>query len=84
MSSSRSCKRFPRETKTLASEFFPAAGWSPKQLEGEINRGDWLLHEASPEFVFHKDPYEVWDTLMRTFQKAHQLLPAATDHPEWN
>lgn len=64
--------------------FSGCAGWAPKQLEGEINRGDWLLHEASPEFVFHKEPYEVWDELMRTFQKAHQLLPAATDHPEWN
>lgn len=64
--------------------FSGCAGWSPKQLEGEIGRGDWLLHDASPEFVFHKEPYEVWDTLMRTFQKAHQLVSAANAHPEWN
>ena len=64
--------------------FSGCAGWSPKQLEGEIRRGDWLLHDASAEFVFHKDPYEVWDTLMHTFQKAHQLVAAANQHPEWN
>ena len=64
--------------------FSGCAGWSPKQLEGEIGRGDWLLHDASAEFVFHKAPYEVWDTLMHTFQKAHQLVAAANQHPEWN
>ena len=64
--------------------FSGCAGWAPKQLEGEVNRGDWLLHQASPEFVFHQDPYEVWDVLIDTFKKAHQLMPSATDHPEWN
>ena len=64
--------------------FSGCAGWSPKQLEGEIGRGDWVLQDASPEFVFHKDPYDIWDTLMRTFQRAHQLVPTASEHPEWN
>ncbi len=64
--------------------FSGCAGWSPKQLEAEIGRGDWLLHEAMPEFVFHKDPYELWDLLTHTFQAVHRLLPQTTEHPEWN
>ena len=56
----------------------------PKQLEGEVNRGDWLLLPASPEYVFHKEPYDLWDELMRVFQQAHQLIPTASEHPEWN
>jgi putative AlgH/UPF0301 family transcriptional regulator len=54
------------------------------QLESEIGRGDWLIAPASPEYVFHKDPYDVWDELMDSFRKAHQLIPAAIDNPEWN
>ena len=64
--------------------FSGCAGWSPNQLESEINRGDWFLHEASPEFVFHREPYEVWDELTRRYQLAHRLLPQAIENPEWN
>jgi putative transcriptional regulator len=64
--------------------FSGCAGWAPKQLESEIGRGDWLIAPASPEYVFHKDPYAVWDELMHSFRKAHPLIPAAIGNPEWN
>lgn len=64
--------------------FSGCAGWAPNQLEGEINRGDWFIHDAAPEQVFEKDPYGLWDNLIRDFQEAHRLLPQTTEHPEWN
>jgi len=36
------------------------AGWGPGQLDGEINRGDWVLSEADPETIFADDPAKVW------------------------
>ncbi|MEZ6058144.1 MAG: YqgE/AlgH family protein [Planctomycetaceae bacterium] len=60
------------------------AGWAPGQLEGEIDRGDWLALPASPELVFHDDPYAVWDNLLQAAYRSHRLLPDECDHPEWN
>lgn len=64
--------------------FSGCAGWAPKQLESEIGHGDWFLHEADSEDVFHRDPYSIWEKLTQRFQAVHRLLPQTTEHPEWN
>jgi len=64
--------------------FSGCAGWAPKQLEGELGRGDWFLHDGASEHVFQKDPYELWDMLTHHFQMAHRILPQANEHPDWN
>ncbi|UCF38765.1 MAG: YqgE/AlgH family protein [Acidobacteriota bacterium] len=40
------------------------AGWGPQQLEGEIDRGDWLTFEAEIPLVFAEKPEETWIHLM--------------------
>jgi putative transcriptional regulator len=60
------------------------AGWGPKQLEGELERGDWFVHPASEDLVFHDDPYVIWETLVMAVQQSHRILPHRTDNPEWN
>jgi putative transcriptional regulator len=60
------------------------AGWGPQQLEGELARGDWFTQPASAEFVFHEDPYCVWEQLVNLVYETHRLLPHTCDHPEWN
>ncbi len=60
------------------------AGWAPGQLEGELGRGDWFTLPAGDEFVFHDDPYAVWDTLVGKVYEAHRLLPHSARNPEWN
>lgn len=60
------------------------AGWQGGQLEGEISRGDWFSIEASDEFVFHHNPYDVWDELLSKFHKQHRFLPIPTEKVEWN
>jgi putative transcriptional regulator len=61
--------------------YFGCAGWGPQQLEGELARNDWLVCEASREFVFHPDPYEVWDLLLMDWNRSHPPLPGAQgDH----
>jgi putative transcriptional regulator len=51
------------------------AGWGAGQLEGEIARGDWLIHPACREIVFHEDPYAIYDVLLQRFYEANHLLP---------
>jgi putative transcriptional regulator len=60
------------------------AGWGPGQLEGELQRGDWLTLPASREMVLAEDPYEVWDRARLAVQAAHRLLELDCDHPELN
>ncbi|MBS0264856.1 MAG: YqgE/AlgH family protein [Planctomycetes bacterium] len=55
--------------------YFGCAGWGPSQLEGEMSRADWMVCPATPESVFYADPYELWDTLVAEWDKAHSPLP---------
>ena len=60
------------------------SGWGEGQLESEIARGDWFTVQASASQVFDTHPYEVWDHLLREFQRQHRILPIPCDKAEWN
>ena len=51
------------------------SGWSAEQLEGEIERGDWLLHAGSHSLVFETDPYEVYEVALEQVFRADSLMP---------
>ena len=36
------------------------AGWSAGQLEQEIKKGDWLIQNTSPDFIFRTSPKKMW------------------------
>jgi putative transcriptional regulator len=57
------------------------SGWGPLQLEGEIERNDWLWIPADEGLVFADDPYDVWEEAVSRFRMAHPLveLPGPTD-----
>lgn len=64
--------------------FHGCAGWAPDQLESEIDRGDWMILNASAESTFHEDPYELWDLCLEKVFIANRILPHTTRNPEWN
>ncbi len=41
------------------------AGWSPGQLEDEIERGVWGLLSGDKRWIFSPDPGELWERLTR-------------------
>lgn len=41
------------------------AGWMPRQLDGEVSRGDWLIVTADARLIFEKKPSEIWPELIR-------------------
>ena len=59
--------------KTLASGVGPNAfhvyvgyaGWSPGQLEHEVDLGGWHVFPADAANVFHADPESVWPRMIR-------------------
>jgi len=40
---------------------FGYAGWGPRQLEGELERGAWVTAPADPKLVFEAARDKVWD-----------------------
>lgn len=41
------------------------AGWSPGQLEAEIESGSWIVLDSSPDDVFTDQPDDLWRTVLR-------------------
>ena len=37
------------------------AGWSSKQLDSEIENGDWIMQEAYSDFIFNKSGKQMWE-----------------------
>jgi Putative transcriptional regulator len=50
------------------------AGWSPGQLEDEMQRKAWLTHPASLDLVFETDPSRLWQTILRKKGWKYRLL----------
>lgn len=44
---------------------FGYSGWGAGQLEREFLDGNWYLHPASVEYIFHTPPDKLWSTLLR-------------------
>ena len=42
--------------------FVGHAGWAPRQLEQEINNGDWMLEHADPDGIFSRKSEHSWPT----------------------
>ena len=54
------------------------AGWAPRQLDGEVERGDWHVMRARASEVFAGKPEEVWRRLIeRASGRFARLAPAA-------
>lgn len=64
--------------------FAGCAGWGPKQLEGELARNDWFVCPAGSDFIFHDDPYALWQLVLDHVREKNSLVPRAQGRPEWN
>ena len=41
------------------------SGWSPGQLEAELEASAWLIGEADRDLIFNTPPERMWDTAIR-------------------
>ena len=56
------------------------AGWSPDQLDNEMEQHAWLTHPASIDLVFHPRPEELWKRILRSKGPEYLLLAEAPDN----
>jgi putative AlgH/UPF0301 family transcriptional regulator len=51
-------------------------GWSPGQLENEVNRGGWYIFNGNEGLVFDSNPSTLWSRLIaRTEMHIARLQP---------
>ena len=67
-----------------ARVFAGLAGWSPGQLESEIEREDWILEPAIDEDVFTDDPDGLWSTVLERKGGSFTLLARMPPDPSLN
>jgi len=57
--------------------FIGFAGWASGQLEHEMARGSWHVVPASADFVFAKDPGQLWKQLVPPREHRAEARPVA-------
>jgi putative transcriptional regulator len=60
------------------------AGWSPGQLEGEIDEGAWFVLPAEPGDVFAAEPEQLWREVLRRQEGDVAFLATYPDDPGLN
>ncbi|HET7572119.1 MAG TPA: YqgE/AlgH family protein [Gaiellaceae bacterium] len=60
------------------------AGWGAGQLEGELERDDWILEPALPDDAFTDDPEELWADVLRRKGGVYELVARMPEDPSLN
>lgn len=47
------------------------SGWAPGQLQGELDRGDWLVVDADAKTLFLRDTSRLWEDMVRRARAVH-------------
>lgn len=69
---------------TAMRVFAGYAGWSPDQLEGEIDEGSWYVVDAEPADAFRIDAEHLWPTVLRRQGGSLALISAYPVDPSLN
>jgi len=60
------------------------AGWGPGQLDGELEREDWIVEPALPSDVFSETPDSLWGAVLERKGGQYALLARMPDDPSVN
>jgi len=63
----KALKKISEDSNNKSRFFLGHAGWSKGQLESEIEIGDWVAQETSPEFIFDVPQDKMWIMALQSF-----------------
>jgi putative transcriptional regulator len=66
---------------TLVRAFIGYSGWSPGQLEDELDRNSWIVTEPPMELLGYNHDDTLWATSLRNMSPYHRLLADAPKNP---
>jgi len=58
---------FPNPSHLSSRVYAGYAGWSPGQLQAEIDRADWTLVHTKPSIICEKNPQDLWHRLSKSW-----------------
>jgi putative transcriptional regulator len=64
--------------------FAGVAGWGPEQLEGELERDDWIIEPAALDDIFTDDPEGLWSAVLRRKGGQYELVARMPLDPSLN
>jgi len=64
--------------------FVGYSGWSPGQLEDELEQKSWIIHRSSEELIFNDNPMAVWEKAMEERGGKYKLFAKSPLRPDWN
>ncbi len=64
--------------------FLGHAGWGPGQLDGELERGDWILEQARLADAFSSDAGGLWSEVLTRKGGSYALLARMPADPSMN
>ncbi|MDE3131321.1 MAG: YqgE/AlgH family protein [Acidobacteriota bacterium] len=67
-----------------ARVFAGHSGWGPGQLDGELDRGDWILEPARYADAFADDPTELWPLVLARKGGSYALVARMPLDPSLN
>jgi len=60
------------------------SGWGPGQLDGELERGDWILEPARYSDAFNQDPAQLWSAVLERKGGSYALVARMPPDPSLN
>ncbi len=69
-----------RRTRVFAGH----SGWGPGQLDGELERGDWILEPARHGDAFAERPSELWSAVLSRKGGSYALVARMPNDPSQN
>ena len=60
------------------------AGWGPGQLDGELERDDWIVEPAQASDVFSETPEELWAAVLERKGGQYALVARMPEDPSQN
>lgn len=67
-----------------ARAFVGYAGWGPGQLEGEVEREDWIVEPAQAGDLLAEDPEDLWRTVLARKGGRYALVARMPEDPSVN
>ena len=64
--------------------FVGYAGWSPGQIEAELDEDSWIVVPAHPDDVFSEEPDDLWSAVLRRQGGPLALLATMPPDPSLN
>lgn len=64
--------------------FLGYAGWSPGQLDAEIEQGAWILVPSDTSMIFPENPGRLWSQVLRRLGGEYALLANFPEDPRMN